>query len=97
MDRIMAQRGACGQCLQNTVNCLLCIYLCNQLCAPRRNSGISMLAGFGSDASGDAEINQAMVPAATGGALGDLPLIACARMDRDEPGGLVDEQDFERA
>ena len=72
---------------QTCVNCLICYYICGQLCRPRRNSTVSMLAGFAEDASGDAKVNQALVPAATGGALGDLPLLACATMVRDEASG----------
>ena len=80
----MAQRGGFGQGLQNCVNLLLCIYLCNALCRPRRNSMVSGLAAFAEDASGNDKVNQHLVPAATGGALGDLPFLACATMSRDE-------------
>lgn len=91
----MAKQGGFGCNFQTCVNCLICYYICGQLCKPNRNSPISMLAGFGEDASGDTKVNQSLVPAATGGALGDLPFLACASMARDEP-GVVDSED-ERA
>jgi hypothetical protein len=83
---------------QTCVNCLVCFYICNKCCTPprARSSGFGLIPGIMSDASGDSEVNQAIVPAATGGALGDLPFIACAKMTRDEPGRPVDDDD-ERA
>ena len=77
----------CAACTQTCVNCLLCIYLCNTMFGRGNNrlGAASMLSGFGDDASGDDRVNQHLVPAATGGALDDLPLISCAHMVRDEP------------
>jgi hypothetical protein len=83
----------CAACTQTCVNCLLCIYLCNTMFGRGNNKlgAASMLSSFADDASGEDNVNRQLVPAATGGALDDLPLIACARMARDDPG--VEEGD----
>jgi len=86
------RKGGFGCNFDTCFKVFVCCYICNQCFKPpARGTGmIYALAGFAENASGD-EVNQAIVPAATGGALGDIPFLACANMSRDEASGAQTE------
>jgi hypothetical protein len=80
-------KGCCQRCLDCTwtlTKIFGVCFVCCTFCAAKGTENMQGAGVFGDDASGDARVNQSLVPAATGGALGDLPFLACAKMSRDE-------------